>query len=227
MRRFAVAAVLGFALGAAPSIVSAQAKPGTAQTPPATATQKPTTPPAAPAQQPPAAQQPRPVQPPAPFPEGAKIAYIDIQAIAANSAEGKSSSGRVKALQEKKLAELTTKNKQVEAAQAKANQSVLSEEARATAAKEVERLNVEIQRFQQDAEAELNDLQQQLQLDFQRKLSPVIQQVATEKGLQVLLSRADAGIVWAEPGIDLTAEVIKRFDTAVAGGAKPPAAPQK
>lgn len=225
MRRLAVAAVLGLALGAAPTILFAQAKPGAAQKPPATApTQKPATPPAAPAQ-PPAA---RPVQPPAPFPEGAKIAFIDIQAIASSSAEGRSSTAKVKALQEKKLAELGVKNKQVEAAQAKVNQGVLSEETRAAAAKEVERLNVEIQRAQQDAEAEMNELQQQLQLDFQRKLSPVIQQLAVEKGLQILLSRADAGIVWAEPGIDLTAEVIKRFDAATQGaGAKPPSNPQQ
>ena len=32
--------------------------------------------------------------------------------------------------------------------------------------------------MQQDAESELQELQQQLQLDFQRKLAPVIQQVA-------------------------------------------------
>ncbi len=219
MRRLAVA-VLGLALGAAPTFAFAQA-PATQQKPPATApTQKPATPPAAPAAQPPAAAQQRP---PAPFPEGAKIAFIDIQRIAASSAEGRASTARVKALQEKKLAELGGKNKQVEAAQAKANQSVLSEDARAAAAKEVERLNVEIQRMQQDAEAEMNDLQQQLQMEFQRKLAPVIQQVSVEKGLQVLLSRADAGIVWAEPGIDLTDEVIKRFDQAVAAGAKAPA----
>jgi Skp family chaperone for outer membrane proteins len=64
-------------------------------------------------------------------------------------------------------------------------------------------------------------LQQQLQLDFQRKLSPVIQQIAVEKGLHMLLS-TDAGLVWAEPGLDLTLEIIKRFDAATAG-AKPPA----
>lgn len=226
MRRLAVVVALGLALGAAPTILIAQATPGAAQQKPPTTppTQKPATPPAAPAQ-PPA---PRPVQPTAPFPEGAKIAYIDIQAIATNSAEGKASTSKVKALQEKKLAELNVINKQVEAAQAKVGQTVLSEEVRAAAQKEVDKLNVEIQRKQQDAESEMQELQQQLQLDFQRKLSPVIQQVATEKGLQVLLSRADAGIVWAEPGIDLTAEVIKRFDAAAsAGTAKPPTSPQK
>ena len=63
-------------------------------------------------------------------------------------------------------------------------------------------------------------MQQQLQAEFQRKLSPIIQQIATEKGLHLLLSQTDAGMVWADSGLDLTAEVIKRFDAATAGVAK-------
>jgi outer membrane protein len=189
--------------------VFAQAKPGAAtQKPPATApapTQKPPAPAAVP-QQPP--------QPPKPFIEGAKVAFINIQAIASQSTEGKASSAKVKALQDKKLSELNAKNKQLEAAQAKVNQTVLSDEARAAAQKDVDRLNVEIQRFQQDADAELQELQQQLQMEFQKKLIPVVQQIVTEKGLQLLLSQADAGIIWADAGVDLTAEVIKRFDAA-------------
>jgi outer membrane protein len=218
MRRFTVAVVLSLALGGLPTIALAQAKP---TTPPAATQQKPTTPPPA-ATQPPATQPPATPPPaPRPFPEGAKVAYINIQRVATESAEGKASTARVKALQDKKLAELNVKNKALEAAQQKLNSgSLLSEDARAAAQKETEKLNVEIQRLQQDAQAELNELQEQLQLDFQRKLSPIIQQVATEKGLHFLLSQVDAGLVWAEPGLDLTNEVVKRFD---ATAAKPPA----
>ena len=220
MNRLAVAAALCLALGV-PTITSAQTgQTAPPQTPPA-ATQKPATPPA----QPPAAAQPQ--TPPKPFPAGAKIAFMDIQRVAAESAEGKAATAKVSALRDKKLQELQAKNKQLEAAQQKANQAMLTESARAQAAKEGERLNVEIQRMQQDADAELQELQQDLQLDFQKKLTPVIQQVAQERGLELLLSRADAGIIWADSGLDLTAEVIKRFDAAT-GGAKPPAAaPQK
>jgi outer membrane protein len=129
----------------------------------------------------------------------------------------------VNALREKKLADLNAKNKALESAQQKLNSgSLLSEDARAAAQKESEKLTVEIQRMQQDAEAEMQDLQQQLQLDFQRKLSPVIQQIATERNLHILLSQTDAGMVWAEPGLDLTNEIIKRFDAATAAAVKAP-----
>jgi Skp family chaperone for outer membrane proteins len=219
MRRFTVAVVLSLALGAVPTIVLAQVKPPT--TPPP-ATQKP--PATLPAAQPPAAAtQPaaQPAVPPKPFPEGAKIAFVNIPRIATESTEGKASNGRVNALREKKLAELTAKNKQVETAQQKLSSGgLLSDEARAATQKEIDKLNVEIQRMQQDAEAEMQDLQQQLQLDFQRKLSPIIQQLALEKGLHMMLS-TDAGLVWVEPALDLTAEIIKRFDEKT-GGVKAP-----
>lgn len=219
MRRFTVAVVLSLALGGIPTIALAQAKP---TTPPAPATQKPTPPAATQKPATPPAPQAAP-QPPRPFPEGARIAYMNIPRIAAESAEGKSSTAKVNALREKKLSDLNAKNKQLETAQQKLSSGgLLSEEARATTQKEVERLQVEIQRAQQDAEAEMQDLQQQLQLEFQRKLSPIIQQVAMEKGLHMLLSQTDAGLVWAEPGLDLTGDIIKRFDAATAG-AKPPA----
>jgi outer membrane protein len=217
MRRLAVVAVFSFALAALPTFALAQA--GQAAPPQAPTTQKPAAP--APAQKPPAQ-----AEAPKPFPEGAKVAYMDIQRVASESAEGKAANGRVAALRDKKLQELQAKNKQLEAAQQKVNQggNLMSEDARSQAQKEVDRLTVEIQRAQQDADAELQDLTQQLQLDFQRKLSPVIAQVSQERGLQLLLSRADAGIVWADSGLDHTAEIIKRFDAA---GAKPPTPPSK
>ena len=53
---------------------------------------------------------------------------------------------------------------------------------------------------------------------------PVVQQVFTEKGLQLLLSRADAGIVIGDPGLDLTADVVKKLDVQAPRPAAAPAA---
>ena len=43
--------------------------------------------------------------------------------------------------------------------------------------------------------------------------------MAQEKHLSMLLSAQDAGLIWAEPGLDLTAEAIKRLDAAPAAKA--------
>jgi len=177
--------------------------------------------------QPAATQAPAPAVPaaaPAKFPEGARLAYINIQQIAAESSEGKTFSGRIEALRAKKAAELNEKNKLVETNQGKMRSAVMSEDARAQLQKEIDKTQVDIQRMTQDAQAELQELQNELQLDFQRKLGPVIQAVAKEKGVHFLFSQADSGLVWADPGLDLTGDVIRRFDAAYAAPPKPPAA---
>ncbi len=207
MKALTVAAALGIALVAAPTF--AQTKP----------TQKPTPPPVtSPAQKPaaPAVQTPAPPPPPpAPFPEGAKIAFVVLQRIAAESTEGKASSAKINALQQKKLAELQDKNKQLQAAQQKLQAGgLLNDDARAQLQKEVDKLQVDIQRAQQDAQGEVEELQRQLQADFQKKLMPILQQVAQEKGLQMVLAYPEAGIVWANGGLDISTDVIKRLDAA-------------
>ncbi len=200
MRGFAIAASLALVLSAAPTF---------AQTPPA---------------QPPAQTAPAPApQPPAPFPAGAKIAFVDFQRIAQESAEGKSSAQKINALIQKKQTEGSEKAKKLQTDQAKLQQtgSVMSDAARTQLEKDIERQQVEGQRFQQDAQAEINELQTELNNEFQKKLLPVLQTVAQEKGLQLLLSRGDAGIIWGEPGLDLSSDVIKKLD-----GAKPAGTPK-
>jgi Skp family chaperone for outer membrane proteins len=90
----------------------------------------------------------------------------------------------------------------------------MNEQARAALEKEIERQQVEGQRMQQDAQSELQELTNELQGDFQKKLFPILQDLAKEKGLHLLLSAQDAGVIWAEPGVDLTAEAIKKLDAA-------------
>jgi Skp family chaperone for outer membrane proteins len=99
--------------------------------------------------------------------------------------------------------------------------SLLADAARQALEKDIERQQVEIQRFTQDAQAEVQELQAELQNEFQRRLLPVIDAVAQEKALLMIFSVADAGVVWANPGLDVTGDVIKRFDTAVASAPAP------
>jgi len=223
MRGSTAAAALAFALVAA----SVSAQPAAAQTPPAQVPPAQKPPAQVPAAQKPPAQAAAPATTPAaPFPEAAKVAYVFIQRILEQSVEGKAATAKIGALQQKKLAELGERNKALEAAQQRVNSPSLSDAARAQAQKEVERLQVEIQRAQQDAQSELDDLRAQLNADFERKLGPIIQQVVTERDVQVLFSRENAGVVWSDQALDLTAEVIKRFDSAMAKAPAPPKPPQ-
>ena len=215
MKGFAIAAAAAVLMIVSP--VFAQAQAGQAPARPAAPTPAPATArPAQPAQ--PAAPAPAP-QPPAPFPQGAKVAFVNLQAIAQLSSDGKAAAAKVNALAQKKQTEAADKAKLLQSNQQKleTSGSVMSEAARGQLQKDIERQTVEGQRFEQDAQAELNELQQQLQQEFQLKLMPVLESLSKEKGLQVLFSAGDSGVIWAEPGIDLTLEAVARLDKKPAG----------
>ena len=215
MRGFALAAVLSVTLAAAPTF--AQVPP-----PPAPRPAAPAAPAPAPAAQVPVAR---------PFPTGTKYAFVNIQRIANESAEGKVATTRVAALNQQKVNELNERNKQLQAAQQKLDQggSVLNATAVAQLQKDIERQQIDIQRFTEDAQQEVQNLQAQLQDDFQRKLTPIVQQVAIDRQLHMLFSVADSGLVWGDPSLDLTEEIIVKFDAAPpapAQTAAPAAAPR-
>jgi outer membrane protein len=204
MKALTVAAALSFALvtvqAFAQTTQKPPVKPPATQTPPAP-TQKPTPPPT-PAQQP---------QPPKPFPEGAKVAYFNPQEIVNASRDGKAGTAKLNALREKKVKEIQDKQKQLETDNNLINSPTLAEDKRAGLQKEIDRLQVDIQRMQQDAQQEMQEMQNDLQNEFGRKLAPVVQQIATEKGLHMVFV-VDQSIYWADPGLDITNEIVKRLD---------------
>lgn len=175
---------------------------------------------------PPAAAQPAPpAQPPAPFPQGAKIAFFNPQVVFQASADGKTAVARVQAFIAKKQKEGEDKAKLLQGNQQKlqTSGSVMNEAARTQLEKEIEKQQKDGERFQQDAQSEVQELQQEVQNEFVKKLSPIIDQLANEKGLHLVFNAGDAGIAWAAPGLDLTAEVIKKLD----GVAKPATTPKQ
>ena len=217
MRGSAIAASLAL------SLMAMSVAPVFAQQPPAQA--KPAAP--APAQTPPAqppAPAPAAAQPPVPFPQGAKIAFFNPQAVFQGSADGRAAVTRVNALIQKKQTENADKAKLLQGNQQKlqTSGSVMNEAARTQLEKEIDRQTKEAERFQQDAQAEINELQQEVQNDFVKKLSPIIEQLATEKGLQMVFNAVESGIAWAMPGLDITPDVVKRLDAS----AKPATAPK-
>jgi Skp family chaperone for outer membrane proteins len=71
----------------------------------------------------------------------------------------------------------------------------------------------------------VQELQQQLQEEFQRRIAPIIEAVGKERGLHYIFNGPDSGLVWADAALDITADVVKKFDAAMKA-ATPPAAPK-
>ncbi len=171
-----------------------------------------------------------------PFPAGARIGYVDLQRVLAGSTEGQASNARVQELTDQKIAEIEARNNDLQAELQTSNQSlqdsqqklaqgesVMSGEARINLQREISRMQLDMQRqtqdaqaemerVQQDAQGEIEALQQELQIEFETLLSPAIDEVATEKGLDFLMT-VGSGVIWANRYLDLTQDVIDKLNS--------------
>jgi Skp family chaperone for outer membrane proteins len=202
---------LGFMLSA--GVAAAQTPPAQ---PPATqppATQKP----ADPAQKP-AEAKPRP---PVPFPEGARVAFVNFDYVAQTSDEGKAMIARLQEMQKKKTGELADRQKKLDEARKKAadQSSLMNEQARAQVERDVVRLQRDLEDAQQDATNEFNDFSQKIQNEFGQKIRPLLEAIAKEKGIHLVLRAVPEVIAYAHEGIDISEELVQRLNA----GAKAPA----
>ncbi len=143
-----------------------------------------------------------------------RLAYFSPQRAFSESAEGKAAIARLTALQAEKARSIEEKNKALQAQQQALEQtaSILGEPARNQRAKEVEKFQIDVQRFIQDAQAELTGVQRDMESAFLAKLKPVVEQAAKERSLQLVFNLDEGTIAWADLSLDITAEVVKRLD---------------
>jgi outer membrane protein len=210
-----VAIVLASSITLAAGVTYAQAP-----APAAPATQKPATTPPAPATQKP----PAPAAPAPKFQEGLKYAYVNMQRVASESSDGKAAAEKLKAFQDHKARELQDRQKTLQTAQQKLESggSVLSDAARTQLQSDIERQTRDLQRLSEDAQQDVQNLAQQVEEQFTRAVLPVVGKVAQDKQVHFVFNAAQSGLIWAEPGMDLTSEVIAAMN---AGGARPAPAP--
>ena len=165
-----------------------------------------------------------------PFPAGTRYAFVDLQRIVAESVHGQSANAQVQQLLDRKRTEIEARQATLQTQIDAKNQSllqmqqrlaqgetVMSLEARQSLSRDINRLQVDIQRdtedaqaemqrVTQDADAEVTELQQRLQVELDSRLGPALSAVATARGVDFILN--SAGLVWANPALDLTQVVI-------------------
>lgn len=199
------AAVMLLAVGS--FLAHAHAQTTGQTTPPPATTQKPTTP---------APPLPAVAAPTLPFPEGATIAYVQLQGVIGGSKFGRCGSQLLIDLRTKNQAALAPKQKEVQDLQAKiqSSQGVLSPAALTQMQRDLQRLQLEGQALAQQQQTDEENRNQDMLNDFQSKVLPVMEALRKEKSLTFILSADANAILAANAALDLTAEVVKRMDTA-------------
>ena len=150
---------------------------------------------------------------------GSKIGVIEVQRIVQESAIGKESLARVQKIQQAKQEELTRRQKELRDLETKIQDQgkALSEDAMEKLQKEYQAKAVELKRFQDDAQKELEETQRKELGDLEKRIMPVITEVAREQGYQLVFNKFNSGLLYADDkSVDLTEAVITKFNSQIA-----------
>ena len=145
-----------------------------------------------------------------------KIAVIDVQRVVSESDPGKQAIQKLKEISDAKVQEGQNLQQELATLQEQFNKQrfTVSEERLAEMQKELEDKNIAIRRFEDDAKRELDDARRRELGGLEERILPIINQLGQEQGITVIFNKFQSGLVYADEAVDITDEVILRFNTA-------------
>ncbi len=147
-----------------------------------------------------------------------KLAVIDVQKLVVESAAGKEAQGRVKKIIDAKQADSEKLQKELQALQQRLTDQgpSLADDKREALNKEYQEKGIAYKRFQDDAQREVQEAQQRELSELEKRVLPVINQIGKEKGYTLIFNKYAPGmLVYADDSVDITEEVLRRFNTQV------------
>jgi outer membrane protein len=152
-----------------------------------------------------------------------KIAVINSQDVLEKSVEGKKILARLEERNKKNQTDIARLDEEIRQLQNRLSTQrlTLSDEAALQLNSDLDKKKKERDRYAEDAVRDIQELQFRLYSKLQSELLPLIEQLGKEKGLEIILDLGKSGAVFFSPTIDITAEVIKRYDASKASAPAP------
>ena len=142
--------------------------------------------------------------------DSARLAYVSPQRAFYESNDGKAAQARLNTIQSETSREMESRNAKLQALQRNLAQSasVLADAARRERELEIDRFQIDLQRFVEDAQARFLGVRKDLENAFLGKFGPALDSVAKKRGLLFVLNQDSGVIAWADPKLDITADVV-------------------
>lgn len=162
-----------------------------------------------------------------------KIGVFDAGRLTEETEEGKKVQATLGSLRDKKQAELSAKEKEVNDLQDQLNKQglSLSGDKRSQMEKDIQKKALDLNQMRQSAQSEMQLEVQEAQSKFQQQLLSVIEAFGKDEGFSLILERSL--VAYATPAIDVTTALVDRFNkmipSAAAAAERPspkPAAPK-
>ncbi len=154
-----------------------------------------------------------------------QIAVLNWNSAVVESVEGKQATAEFQKKYEARRQELNKTQEEIQNLQKQLNQGGGAEESQATLSRQIDAKTTALKRAREDSEKEFSSMQNEILSRISRKILPVVNQYAKEKNLSVIIDSSNqaAQLVYYDKSVEITEEIIKRFD-ALQGSATGPAA---
>ena len=149
--------------------------------------------------------------------EATRVGAISLEYVARSSKAGKSALAEIEKLVKQKESEIVARGGELDKQRASLQKAGVGLSARALGdlQKAFDKSRLDFERFQQDAQKDVDALQAKFDADLRFKLSPIIDAVSKERGLQFVFGLEQAAIVWWSPTVDISDDVVKRLDATI------------
>jgi len=148
-----------------------------------------------------------------------KVGVVNSQEVLEKSVEGKKIMNRLQQKDKENQTKLAKFDEEIRKLETKLSTQrlTLTNEAMTQLSSDLERNRTERKRFGEDSLRDMQELTQRLFQRIQTELMPIIEAVGKEKNLEVVLDLARSGLIYFNPAVSITDDVIQRYDASKAG----------
>ena len=142
--------------------------------------------------------------------DATRLAYVSPQRAFLDSNDGKAAEVRLNSIQSETSREVESRSAKLKVLQQALAErtSLLAESARREREMEIDRFQIDLQRFVEDAQARFLGVRRDLENAFLAKFAPALDSVAKTRGLLFVVNQDSGVLAWADPRLDITADVV-------------------
>ncbi len=142
-----------------------------------------------------------------------RIGFVDLQKALGEVEEGRRAKAQLQRelTRRQQMLEERQENLKKRRDELEAQASVMDPEQRQSAEAELQREIVELQQMFMTLQQELDQQEHQLTERIFGRMESILREIADSEGLDMILERS-AGILWARPALDVTSQLVKKYN---------------
>jgi outer membrane protein len=147
-----------------------------------------------------------------------KVGYVDLQRALNEVADGRAAKAKLKKEFDVRQKELDDKQEELKKMQAdiQAKADVMSEDARRKAQADMDQKLMAVSKLYATLQKELQQKEHDATKGIFARMSSIIKNIAEAENVSMVFEKTDSGLLFALPSLDLTNELIRRYNSQAA-----------